>query len=101
MVFNAKFGTQLKDRQSIYQLRQFLAPSCILVALSLGWNSVKGLRVTKIVKQMNLQKVWDELGRKNCLQREPFTKYLRKALLFKWNSALRKNFNFAFSEVFC
>ena len=29
------------------------------------------------------------------------TKYLRPTLVFMWNSALRENFNFCFSRVFC
>ena len=30
-----------------------------------------------------------------------WTKYLRKTLIFMWNSALRENFNFYFQGVFC
>ena len=29
---------------------------------------------------------------------QPFTKYLRQALVFMWNTALRENFNFFFSS---
>ena len=32
---------------------------------------------------------------------QPFTKYLRLALVCMWNSALRKKFNFCFSKFFC
>ena len=81
--------------------RQILELFCILVALILGWNCVKGLRVTNIVKKINWEEVWGELEAKNCLQREPFTKYLRQTLDFKWNNALREKFKFVFSAVFC
>ena len=67
----------------------------------LGWNCVKGLRVTKIVKQLIFEGVWDKLQAKNCLQRQPFTKNLRQTLVFMWNSALREKFNFFFSAIFC
>ena len=30
-----------------------------------------------------------------------WTKYLRQALVFMWNSALREKFNFYFGEGFC
>ena len=50
----------------------------------LGWNSVKGLRVTKIVKKIKFVGVWGELESNNGFQRQSFTKYLR--LAFVWNS---------------
>ena len=31
---------------------------------------------------------------------QSFTKYLRQIIVFMWNSALRENFNFCFSEDF-
>ena len=55
MDLNTKMGPQWKNRQSIYQVTQILALFCILVALILGWNCVKDLRVAKIVKKLNLK----------------------------------------------
>ena len=52
---NTKFETQSKDRESSYPVSQILAPFCILVARTLGWNCVKGLEFTKIVKQTNFE----------------------------------------------
>ena len=45
---------------SSYQLRQVLANFCKLVTLILAYNCVKGLRVTKIVKQIKFEGVWGE-----------------------------------------
>ena len=52
-----------------YALLPILALFCNLVALILGLNCIKGLRVTKIVKQIKFEGVCGELGAKNCLQR--------------------------------
>ena len=54
-IFNSKLGHQWKDRKSSYQVRQILATFSNLVALILGYNSVKGFRVTKIVKTLPLK----------------------------------------------
>ena len=43
--------------------------------------------------------VCGELEAKNCFQRQSFTKYLKQILVFRWNSALREEFNFFFSGV--
>ena len=61
---------------------------------------MKGLRVTKIVKEIKFEGVWDELEAKNCSQRQLFTKYVKLTLVFMRNSALRERFNFCFSRVF-
>ena len=61
---------------------------------------MKGLRFTKIVKQLKVEGVWGEWEAKHCSQRQPWTKYLRQTLLFLWNSALREKVNFYFSGVF-
>ena len=45
---------------SSYQLRQVLANFCKLVTLILAYNCVKGLRVTKIVKQIKFEGVWGD-----------------------------------------
>ena len=39
-------------------------------------------------------------GFQNCFQRQPFTKYLREALVFMWNSVQQEKFNFCFSGCF-
>ena len=62
---------------------------------------MKGLRVTKIVKEITCEEFWDELEAKDCFQREPFTKYFRLTLVSMLNSALREKFNFYFTRVFC
>ena len=95
-VFNTKFGPQSKDWKSSYQVRKVLALFCILVTLIVGWNLVKGLRVTKNVKQIKLEGVCGRLEAKNCFQRQPFTKYLRETLFFVRNSALQEKFIFFF-----
>ena len=99
--FNTKFWAQWKGQKSSYQIRQILALFCSLNALILDWNSMSGLRVTKIVKEIKFKGVWGELESKKGFQRKPFTKYLRLTLVFRWNSALPEKFNFYFSRVFC
>ena len=47
---NTKFWPKWKDRKSSYQVSQILVIFSNLIALILGWNNVKGLRVTKIFK---------------------------------------------------
>ena len=95
------FGPQRKDRKSSYHVRQISALFCKLVALNLGQNCVKDIKVTKIVKQIKFQGTWAILEAKNYFQRQPRTKYLRKTLAFLWNRALREKFNFYFQGVFC
>ena len=43
---------------------------------------VKGLKVTKIVKEIKLEEVWGELEARNCFQRQSFTKYLAQTVVF-------------------
>ena len=40
------------------QVKEILALFCNVVALSLGWNYVKGLKVIKIVKEINFEGIW-------------------------------------------
>ena len=49
---------------------QILGLFCHLIALILGHNSVKGLRVTKKVKSINFKGVWDELKSQKYFQRQ-------------------------------
>ena len=62
---------------------------------------MKGLRVTKIVKEIKLEGVWGELESKKGSPRQSASKYLRLTLVLMWNSTLWENFNFYFSGVFC
>ena len=98
--FIAKFGPQLKYGKNSYQTRQFLAIFSNLTTLTLGYNSVKGLRVTKIAKETKFEAVWSKLKSKTGFQRQSVTKYFRLTLVYTWNRALRKIFNFYFSIVF-
>ena len=61
---------------------------------------MKGLRVTKIVKEIKFEGVLGELEAKKLFLIQSFTNYLRLSLVFMWNSALQKKFNFCFSRVF-
>ena len=45
-------------------------------------NSVKGLRVMKIVKEIKFEGFWGELESKKGFQRQLVTKYLRLHLVF-------------------
>ena len=63
--FKTKFQTPWIDWKYSYQVRQVLAPFSNLIALMLGYNSVNNLRVTKIVKKITLERVWDESDSKN------------------------------------
>ena len=63
--FNTKFQTQWKDRESSYHVRIILGLFCHSIALILGLNSVKDLRVTtKNVKEIKFEGVWGELESK-------------------------------------
>ena len=64
--FNTKFKSQTKDQKSLCRVRQILGLFCISLALILGWNCVKGLRLTKNVKQIKFEGVWGRLESKNC-----------------------------------
>ena len=76
--FNTKFRPQWKDRESSYQVRLILAPFCKLVSLILSYNCFKGLRVTKIVKQIRFEGFMGNLETRNCFQRHSFTKFLKQ-----------------------
>ena len=62
--FNTKFQTQWKDRESSYHVRIILGLFCHSIALILGLNSVKELRVTKNAKEIKFEGVWGELESK-------------------------------------
>ena len=59
--FTTKFQTQWKDRESSYDVRLIFGLFCSSIAFILGLNSVKGVRVTKNVKEIKFEGVWGEL----------------------------------------
>ena len=99
--FNIKFEHQWKDRRNSYQIRQILALFCNLIAQILDYNSVKGLRVIKIVKEITFEGIWGELESKKSFQRQSFTKYLRLNLVFMWNSTLWEKWFLFFKSILC
>ena len=56
--FNTEPEPPWKDQKSSYQARQFLALFYNLNPLVLGWNCVKGLRITKVVKEIKSKGTW-------------------------------------------
>ena len=62
--FNNKFQTQWKDLESSYHVTIILGIFCQSIALILGLNSVKDLRVTKNVQEIKFGGVWGELESK-------------------------------------
>ena len=97
---NTKFRRQWKDWKRSYQVSVDFALFCNLIALKLGKSSVKGLTVTKIVKENNFQWVWNELESKKCFQRHSVKKYLRLTLVSMWKSTPREKFNIYFLAAF-
>ena len=68
--FDTKFQPLWKDWESSYQVNHILAIFCHLIALILGWNSVKGIRVTKMDKAIKFKGVRGELETKKCFKRQ-------------------------------
>ena len=66
--FNTKFQTQWKDRESSYHVRIILGLFRHSIALILGLNSVKNLRVTKNAKEIKFEGVWGELESKKVFR---------------------------------
>ena len=58
-----------------------LSRLCKFVTLILDDNYVKGLRVTKIVKQIKFEGAWGKLEAKYCFQRQSWPKYMRQTLV--------------------
>ena len=54
----------MKGSESTYQVRQILETFFHFIALILGQNSVKDLRVTKNVKEITFEGYWRELESK-------------------------------------
>ena len=68
--FNTKLQRQWNDRKSRYQERQLLGFFVHLIGLSSRSNSAKGLRVTKNVQKIKLEKVWGDLQSKTIVSAE-------------------------------
>ena len=86
--------------KSSYQVREAFAPFCNLIALTLGYNSVERLRLTKIVKEIKFEGVWDELQPRKFFQKQSVTKHLRLTLVPMKNRAPREKFNCYFTGPF-
>ena len=71
-----------KIGKTVIQVRQNLALFRNLVALSLCWNCMKTLIVTKIVVKMNFEDAWDTLEAENIFQRQSWTNYVRQTVVF-------------------
>ena len=101
--FNKQFRPGWEDGKKSYQENQFLALFPSIIALISCYNSVKGLRVNKTVKEIIFERVRIELEskKKKSFRKEPFAKFLKLTIVFMWNSTLREKFKFHFSEVFC
>ena len=91
--FNTKFGRQWKDRKRSYRVSETFAHFCNLIAPNFALNSVKSLRVSKIVTKNNFKWVWQELESKKCFQRQSVTKYLRLTLVSMWKRTPGEKFN--------
>ena len=61
---------------------------------------MKGLRVTKLVKEDKFGGVLCELESRKVFWRQSFIKYLRLVLVFMRNSALPEKINFYFPRDF-
>ena len=68
-IFNTIFWPQWKDRRSSYRVRQILAHFCNLTAQILDKNTVKGITVTKIAKEIAYKGVWGKLNPEKCIER--------------------------------
>ena len=63
-------------------VRQILGFFCHLIALVLGEIDMRGVRVTKNIKEIRFEKVWYELESKISFQRQNLTKYSELTLVF-------------------
>ena len=87
---NIKFAAHQKIGEVFIKQDKFSHFFHVLVALILGWNCVKDLRVTKNCQTFQIWRtLGGELEAKSCLQRQSFTKCFRQTLVFMWKSVLR------------
>ena len=61
---------------------------------------MKGLRVTKIVKEIKFEGVWGELEAKKCFQRQSFPKYWRQTLFWHKIAKYKKVLISMFRQLF-
>ena len=98
--FITKFRCLWKDPKSSYQVREAFALFWNLIAPTLGHKSVESPRLTKIVKGIKFEEVWDELRSIKIFQRQSVTKYLRLTLVFMNNRVPWEKFNCYFFGTF-
>ena len=89
------------DQKKSYQITQNLAVFCKLIDLILGWNCVKDLIATKIVKKNQVCRGLELVRSKNVFLETTMDKIFETDLVFIWNIALWENVNLCFSAVFC
>ena len=66
--FATKFKPNRINCKSSYKIRHILEFSSYLIALLLGQNSVKGIRVTKSVKEIEFERVCSKLESKKSFR---------------------------------
>ena len=64
MLLIPNFDLSKKIGKAVIKWEKIFALFCILIALTLGWNSVRGLRVTKIVNEIKFEGVWSMIESK-------------------------------------
>ena len=97
--FTTKFRIRSKDRKSNYELRPILVLFCNFVALVLGSSCVKGLIITKFVKQIKFEETWGWKESKNFAE-TIMAKLFQTPFLLIRNSAQWEKYNVYFSEFF-
>ena len=63
-LFSYQIATSVKRSEKQLPSKSNFRTFCHSIALILGWNSVKGLRVIKYVKEIKFEGVWGELESK-------------------------------------
>ena len=90
----------MKSWQMQWPSKANFAPFLQLKSSNFRLNSVKCIRVTKIVEKITFEGVFSELGSKKYFYTQSFRKYSILILGFMRKSALREKFNFYFPTVF-
>ena len=68
-------GKQLSSKENVVLLSK-------LIALGLGQNIVKGLKVTKTFKKIRFDEVWGKIESKKGFQRQSVIKHFTLTLVF-------------------
>ena len=63
-------------------MRQIVGLFCKLTSVIFSYNGVKGLRVTKNIKEIKFEGVCREIESKKLFQKQELTKYQRLTLVF-------------------